>query len=152
MNLRILSRVVIYNPNNKKILLVKNRDEDFWYPPGGAWDYDKENILECAKRETYEETGLNINIKKLIYLQEFHPKKNLVFLEIFWFAIPIGRKTIDKRHRDLDKKGMVEKAKWFSKQELKSIKVFPKRLRETFWKNIKNLLNQKKENSFIGIS
>ncbi|MFH1956829.1 MAG: NUDIX domain-containing protein [Patescibacteria group bacterium] len=91
MKIRILARVVIYNKG--KILLVRNKGESFWYPPGGQWEYEKENIIEAARREVEEEVGLKVNIEKLLYLQEFRPKKDL--------------------------------------------KIFPKRLKNTFW----NLIN-----------
>jgi len=48
MKIRILARVVIYNKG--KILLVRNKGESFWYPPGGQWEYKKENIIEAARR------------------------------------------------------------------------------------------------------
>ncbi len=63
MNIRLVTRVVTFDPENQKVLLVKNRDQDFWYPPGGKWDYDKENVIECGAREIYEETGLKVKIR-----------------------------------------------------------------------------------------
>ena len=44
MKIRILARVIIYNKS--KILLVRNKGESFWYPPGGQWEYEKENTKE----------------------------------------------------------------------------------------------------------
>lgn len=146
--LRIISRAVIYY--NGKILLVKNKGENFWYPPGGSWIFQKENIIEAAKREVKEETGLGIEIERLLYVQEFHPLPDLIFFEIFWLAKPLPGERLNKNHRDLDKKGKVEKSCWFSKKELKNLKVFPKRLKSTFWQKIRKF--KKEENPFIGIS
>jgi ADP-ribose pyrophosphatase YjhB (NUDIX family) len=146
--LRIISRAIIYHRG--RILLVKNKNEDFWYPPGGAWGFQKENIIEAAKRETREETGLEIKIQKLLYVQEFHPLPNIIFLEVFWLAKPLPNQKLNKEHRDLDSQGAVEIAKWFLKKELKNLKVFPKRLKTTFWRRISRV--KKEENPFIGIS
>lgn len=143
MNIRILSRVVIYNKG--KLLLVKNKGENFWYPPGGQWKYDKENIIQAAKREVKEETGLDVNIDKLLYLQEFRPKPDLIFFETFWIASLLTKQTYNQNHIDLDPNGQVETAKWFSKKELNDLKVFPKRLKNTFW----TLIKKRGENPFI---
>jgi len=146
--LRIVSRAIIYRKG--KILLVKNKGENFWYPPGGAWEFQKENIIEAAKREVKEEVGLNIEIQKLLYVQEFHPLPSLIFFEVFWLAKPIPKERLNKNHRDLDRQGQVEKVSWFSKKELKNLKVFPKRLKSTFWQKVRKIKAQ--EDPFIGIS
>ena len=148
MNLRIIARAIIYN--NKKILLVKNKGEDFWYPPGGEWEHKKENIKEAATREAKEETGLDVSISQLLYLQEFHPEKELIFFETFWLAKPLANQDLNKKTIDQDPTGQVEIAKWFSKQELQNLKVFPKRLKNNFWEKIKTI--EKEEDPFIGIS
>lgn len=150
MDIRILARVITYDADEKKILLVKNRGTGFWYAPGGGWEYEKENILEAAKREMKEETGLDVSVIKLLYMQEFHATEDSIFFETFWFAIPDGDKTLNELHIDLDPNGQVETAQWFSREELSELKVFPKRLKNTFWENIERFLND--EDPFIGVS
>ncbi len=148
MKMRIVTRVIIYDPEDRKILLVKNRNEDFWYLPGGGWDYEKENIIECATREVLEETGLKVKILKLIYLREFRDAPETVFLEIFWIAKPMEDTKLSDLHVDID--GNVETTKWFTKDELENVKVFPERLQNTFWENIDTFLQN--EDPFIGIN
>ena len=150
MKIKILSRVVIYDSKNKKLALAKNRDADFWYAPGGGWEYETgESILDCAKREVKEEVGIDIEIERLLYSQEFHESKDLIFFEMFWLALVEDLK-LDSKHIDLDPNGMVEQVKWFNQEELKNLTVFPKRLKNTFWENIDNL--RKTEDPFIGIN
>jgi 8-oxo-dGTP pyrophosphatase MutT (NUDIX family) len=92
--LRVLCRVVTYDPATHSILLVRNRDQKWWCAPGGGWDHAQETILECAKREAFEETGVQVNIVKLLYVQTLHIKKqNSIWLEQFWLAEPPERKT-----------------------------------------------------------
>ncbi len=146
--LRIVSRAIIYH--KRKILLVKNKSEDFWYPPGGGWEFQRENIIEAAKREVKEETGIEIEIQRLLYIQEFHPLPNLIFLEIFWLAKPISSQKLNKKHQDLDIRGQVEIARWFSKRDLETLKVFPKKIKTTFWHRISKI--EQEEDTFIGIS
>ena len=62
MKVRILARVVTYDPDTKKVLLVRNKGAKFWYAPGGEWQQDTETILEAATREVREETGLEAEI------------------------------------------------------------------------------------------
>ncbi len=146
--LRIVSRAIIYSRG--KILLVKNRGEKFWYPPGGGWDFQHESIMEAAKREVTEEAGIQIKIIRLLYVQEFHPDANSIFFEVFWLANPLVGEKLKKEHRDLDVHGQVESVKWFSKKELKNIKVFPERLKSTFWTKLRTI--KKSENPFIGVT
>lgn len=149
MNLRILARVVVYDPAESRILLVRNKGMKFWYAPGGGWEYDTENILLCAKREVKEEAGIEVDIKKLLYVQEFHESSGTIFFEIFWLGIPSGEANLNKDHIDLDPNGQVEEAKWFSKDELKDLKVFPDRLKDSFWEEAKKSFAG--EDPFLGV-
>lgn len=54
-----LSGCVIFNKAYNKVLLVKNKGSKSWSFPKGKIEY-MENPLDCAIREVYEETGLNI--------------------------------------------------------------------------------------------
>jgi 8-oxo-dGTP diphosphatase len=59
---------------NGKVLLVNhhslNANGDFWGPPGGGMDFGhsaEENLI----REFFEETGLNIEIEKFLFVHEY---------------------------------------------------------------------------------
>ena len=57
----------------KQLLLVnhrKNGQYDFWVPPGGKLQ-DTESIFDCARRETMEETGLSVELDRIIYIVEY---------------------------------------------------------------------------------
>jgi len=148
MKMRVVARVITYNAEDNEVLLVKSRNQDFWYPPGGGWHYEQENIIECAEREVLEETGLKVKILKLIYVQEFHDTPDSVFFETFWIAEPIENTKLDDSY--VDRGGDVETAKWFTREESENLKVFPKRLQNTFWNNIEEFLQR--EDPFIGIN
>ena len=57
----------------KQLLLVnhrKNGQYDFWVPPGGKLQ-GGESIFDCARRETMEETGLSVELDRIIYIVEY---------------------------------------------------------------------------------
>lgn len=150
MKVRILARVVTYDPQENKILLVRNKGTNFWYAPGGGWEHERENILECAAREVKEEAGLDVEVLKMLYVQEFHATEDTIFFEMFWLAKPGGATKLNDLHIDLDPNGAVEEAKWFGKEDVQELKVFPKRLKNTFWDRIGSVLDG--EDPFIGVS
>lgn len=146
---KIVARVVTYDRDKQKVLLMKNKGADFWYAPGEGWEYEKENIIECAAREVNEETGLNVNIKRLLYTQEFHEDANQIFFETFWLALPVGSRRTVKDHKNANPNGKIKTYQWFDEDEIRKIKVFPDRLKNTFWKNVGLFLRE--EDPFIGV-
>jgi 8-oxo-dGTP diphosphatase len=60
-------------PQDNRVLLVHHREKghyDFWVPPGGRVE-GEESVFECARREAFEETGLNVDPDRIVYIQEF---------------------------------------------------------------------------------
>lgn len=147
MNVRILARAVIYNSKTRQILLVKNKGANFWYAPGGGWEYERETIKQCAVREVLEETGLKVKILRLLYMQEFHESKQTISFEIFWLSELTHDQTLDDLH--IDQNGIVEAAKWFNQEQIQDVKVFPARLKNSFWNNLKQINNT--EDPFVGV-
>lgn len=127
--LRVICRAIVLDPETARLLFVRNKDADFWYPPGGGWD-ENESIEQCVTRETEEETGIKIQPVRLIYVQEFRPENDDIHLELFWFGYPIGPTKLGNIN---DLHGIVEEARWLSREELLRVKVFPKRLKDQFW-------------------
>ena len=57
--LLMVGATVLIMDNENRLLLLKRVDNEFWGPPGGAVELG-EVVEEAAKRETFEETGLEI--------------------------------------------------------------------------------------------
>lgn len=66
-------------PNkNGEILLIRRNNEPYksrYALPGGFLEVDQETIEECAIREAQEETGLTVEIDRLIGIYS-HPKRD----------------------------------------------------------------------------
>ena len=131
MKLRAIARAVVFDPHSNKLLLARNRGAAFWYPPGGGWDFDRETIVEGAVREVLEETGLHVDIIRMLYAQEFKVDADTMYLELFWLAYPVGPDRDVAHHKD--EHGAVEEVRWFAKEELAVETVFPERLKGSFW-------------------
>lgn len=149
MNLRVVSRAIIYDSNAKKLLLARNNGADFWYAPGGGWEHEKENIQEAVIREVKEECGITVTVQQLLYVQEFHPSDDAVFLEMFWLCSPAEKSAKSSAHSDTDPEGEVAEIRWYTQTELEPLTVFPKRLKGSFWDRVESIT--KTQDPFIGV-
>jgi ADP-ribose pyrophosphatase YjhB (NUDIX family) len=59
------SSAQIWDPSGEKILLTKRGDNGRWCLPGGQLD-SGESVSETCVREVLEETGLEVEVEKLI--------------------------------------------------------------------------------------
>ena len=55
-----------------KVLLAHHVEPgyDFWTLPGGRLE-GVESVFDCARREMAEETGLAVDLDRIVYIQEF---------------------------------------------------------------------------------
>jgi len=137
MDHRIRAAAIIVN--NNKVLLVKHVHPETgytWYvPPGGGVKEIDSSIFDCAKRETFEETNLKIEVSRLLYIREFYDKENeKLNIELFVLADAfegeIDLKNIKGSGPD---ENFIKEAKWFSKEELADLIVFPEIIKDEFW-------------------
>jgi 8-oxo-dGTP pyrophosphatase MutT (NUDIX family) len=63
--LRPSASAAILNATRDKVLLTRRADNGQWCLPGGGMD-PGESIAETCERETREETGLEVRVKRLI--------------------------------------------------------------------------------------
>jgi tRNA nucleotidyltransferase (CCA-adding enzyme) len=71
--------------NNNKYLVIRQCNLDYGFPKGHIEDH--ETYMECALRETKEETNLDVNIiesisKEIIYKTKYGKKKVILYYSI----------------------------------------------------------------------
>ncbi|MHA1908982.1 MAG: NUDIX hydrolase [Candidatus Thorarchaeota archaeon] len=132
-----------------QVLLHQPETFDFWTFPGGGVHFD-ETLQEALDREWFEETGFQVEVKRLLYIIEnfFEFKGNDIFPTIppkdrvhgygFCFLVEptenegvwleeefYGQEDIEYQGRDLR-----ITFRWFSRNELDSINLVPLCLKE----------------------
>ncbi len=137
---RIRVGVLIFEDN--KILLVKHVDPTtgftWWVPPGGGLE-GTETIFECGGREVKEETNLNVKLDKIAYVRQFifnKQKENNIDMYVTSSSHK-GRMSIKGIIGKGEDEHYIKQLKFFSKKELKNIKVFPSVIREEMWEDYK---------------
>ena len=111
---------------NGKILVLKSKysSGEFYLLPGGGIE-GMESLKETAIRETKEETNYDINIQKLLYLQEWIDKdkgKNVLYV-IFLGKILNGKET--HLNDPALSKGNIQRIEWIGIKELQKLKFYP---------------------------
>jgi ADP-ribose pyrophosphatase YjhB (NUDIX family) len=74
--LRLGASAIIFDKNNK-FLLTKRQDNGQWCLPGGAVE-PGESVAEACEREVFEETGLHVQVKRLVGVYS-HPDQLVVY-------------------------------------------------------------------------
>ena len=118
-----------------RLLLVRHCEAgsyDFWLPPGGRLEGD-ESILDCARREAFEETGLVVEPERILYVQEF-VEPGYHFCKFFILCSGFsGELTI--ANRDADESWLVDAA-FFTRDEMQGMNVYPDILKGQFWADL----------------
>lgn len=129
--------------NDSKILLVKHVHPktgfSWWVPPGGGIEAKDENIFECAKRETWEETGYIISTGDMLYIREFADLENDTRnIEIYLKGIiEGGQLTIENIYGHGIDELFIKEVGWLNREEVKNITVFPEIIQtDSFWTSI----------------
>jgi ADP-ribose pyrophosphatase YjhB (NUDIX family) len=120
---------------DNELLLVNHLERgryDFWLPPGGRLE-GSESIMNCARRETLEETGLTVEPDRILYVQEF-AELGYHFVKFFILCSGFsGELTLE--NRDSDGSFLVDAA-FLSREELGQLDVFPAVLKDEFWEDL----------------
>ncbi len=107
--------------NKDKVLLMRNKSSGKLWPPGGGVEIG-ESMYESLKREVLEETGLKIDIGKLLFAEEnffyYSPLDEAyhAFVMIFDCKIKSGKLLTDEQVDDYES----EKPRWIDIKSLKT--------------------------------
>lgn len=111
---------------DNKVLLVKSvyDGKEFYLFPGGGMKFE-ETIEECAIRETFEETGVKVKIKRLFHVNEYIYANdwNKRSVSMFFIAEPI--KILKPITNDGNK---IKQIEWIDIKNLRKYDIKPKRV------------------------
>jgi 8-oxo-dGTP diphosphatase len=100
---------------DEKILLLYRKDKEHWEVPGGKVQ-ENESPTEAAVRETEEEIGVDVDLKRPVYTGEFQKDG-----EIYEWNAYMGRIKEEPEIQE-EKFG---KLKWFNGEELDELELAP---------------------------
>lgn len=117
------------------ILMVNHRRADrydFWVAPGGGVQ-GTESLEEATIREVKEETGLNVSVSNLLYIEEmYNPEERSVK---FWYHCEFVDGRLDCTAEEAVCEHIVN-AKFMAKNELKENVIFPPMVIDALWEDI----------------
>lgn len=123
------------------ILLVKHTDHhgSWWVPPGGGLEPHDADTRETVVREVLEETGLKVTkLGPLVYAREFKES----FAETYHMEQFLLVESWEGEIHLNNLKGlggdelMISEARFVSRAEMQTLKVFPEELKEDVWSRI----------------
>lgn len=136
--------------NKVQYCIFKRSDSDVWqWVAGGAEDFD-ENILETARRELFEETGIkDVKIEKLELVtkipvvnivKDFMWGKDVFYADEYAFGVDIGEKqiTISAEHKEY---------KWVDYEEARNLLRYDSN-KNALWE-LNEIIKRKANNNII---
>jgi 8-oxo-dGTP pyrophosphatase MutT (NUDIX family) len=121
---------------DNQLLVAKNKDHLCYYTVGGGIEI-YETSEEAVIREVFEETGLKLEIDRLVFVQErFHKVNEQKFQEVVFFYIMKNFYNFNIENNSYTDQGTKETLHWLSLDELNKINLVPEFLKT---KNLNNI-------------
>lgn len=128
---RLATRALILQDD--RLLLVNayaGQTSDLWCAPGGGVN-PGQSLPDNLMREVAEETGLTIAVGPPVMVNEFHdPAHGFHQIEVF-FRCTLTAGRLDPAWRDPE--GIVNRARFFARDELAEIRVKPASIAAAAW-------------------
>lgn len=89
-DITVLTRAVVFNENDE--MLVQHDltpESDFYRFPGGHVRF-REKLEDCVVREIREETGLEVEVNRLLWVRDFLDHMQYHSIELFFLATIVG--------------------------------------------------------------
>lgn len=135
-------RVLVLDDKQRMLLVRQTHDDkDIWMAPGGSIE-EGESAVDAAVREVKEETGLDVNIKSLLWHVEEVSERGQRFVN-FFLAEPAGEAGSGTGAAGLKlgsdpelaaDEQVLREVRFMSRQEMAGLEVlYPEFLEEEFW-------------------
>lgn len=110
----------------------------WWVPPGGGVESKDASIFDCARREVFEETGLQVDLTGIVYIREFIDQENGARnLELFLGSRSFsGDLTLCHVQGSGPDEHYIRDVRWVPRDELHNIIVYPEVLKDEFWNDL----------------
>lgn len=121
------------------ILLVQHvhpqTGQQWWVPPGGGVESTDTSIIDCARREVFEETGLHVDLSSIVYIREFLDQENGARnLELFFAARSFsGELTMRHIQGSGPDEHYIRDVRWVPRDRLDGMVIYPEALKDAFW-------------------
>ena len=111
-----------------------------WVPPGGGVEVEDSSVFDCARREVFEESGLQVELGRVVYIREFIDQENQTrHLELFISSHSFaGDITICHIQGCGPDEHFIKDVRWVPRSELHNMVVYPEVLRDVFWDDVAN--------------
>lgn len=123
---------------NNRVLMIGHRailgENTFWSPPGGGVEVG-EMADDALRREFLEETGLEIEVGKLLIMNEF-VKLPLHGIELFFVVKRVGGEVVLGHDPEMNLgEQLIQKIEWLSLDEIKRLNLNEK---HQFWQKFES--------------
>ena len=127
-------RVIVLDDENRMLMVCHHHeDRDIWMVPGGGIE-EGESSLEAAVREVEEETGLDIEVQKLLWHVEEVSERGQRFVNFFLGEMTGGTLELGEDPEFDAEHQVLREVKFLSKEEIQALEhVYPGYLRDEVW-------------------
>lgn len=129
-------RVIVLDENGRMLMVKQHHDgRDIWMVPGGAVE-EGENSIEAACREVMEETGIDVEIGRLIWhVEEVSKERGQRFVNFFLGTLKSGKPVLGKDPEFDDEHQVLREVRFMTREEIEKIQViYPEYLKDEFWR------------------